>query len=229
MPQGGPKLGAAAKTSDPVANKKHKSSSAPSAAHQSRKAVPQLAAKDSSTYGKHQHNITTAIKKRVEELMAGRLVHEGGSLSILTKPKNVDIYVNSAAKVSKKAAKDLQNSSLARRARQKKDTNFNPNNNTSNVDSAKASSSNKNKSARPSEAAVKKRKLDDLGLDEEAKAATTNGTASQSDSEEELERYLNSAEPGSSAAPEKASSSNGLLGSWFSNRAKQDAKRREKK
>lgn len=180
-------------------------SSSTNQAHQSRKAASKTAYRDASESGQHKSTVTKAINKRIEELMAGRLVHEGGGnrLKIVPKPENVDKFVSSAAKVSKFAAKDLHNDSLARRARQR------DRGDTNNTDKDKA------KGGKPkiTDGMVKKRKLNELGLGEEDKGkgkgkgkvskpmkerdgteeytqATEADPSADVDSEEELERYL---------------------------------------
>jgi hypothetical protein len=103
----------------PQGQLKGKSSSNPASTR--RKAAPKVHKKSGSAVEKQDHKVSAAISRRIETLMAGRLIHEGGKLAIIPKPENVDSYVNSGARMDKKAVADLMKSSIARRVRKSRD------------------------------------------------------------------------------------------------------------
>ena len=78
-----------------------------------RKAVPHIRTPHDRT--------TAAINRRNEQLMAGRLAHEGGTLSIVPRPDRVERYEKGGAAQTEKQKKQLFHSSMTRHARMKKD------------------------------------------------------------------------------------------------------------
>ena len=79
-----------------------------------RKAAPALI--------RHRRDRTAAaINRRNEQLMAGRLAHEGGTLAIVPKPAAVNHYDSSRAATSVKQHKQLQQSNIARHTRMKRE------------------------------------------------------------------------------------------------------------
>ena len=69
----------------------------------------------------HRDRTAAAINRRNEQLMAGRLAHEGGTLAIIPKPAAVGHYDSSRAATSVKQHKQLQQSNIARHARMKRE------------------------------------------------------------------------------------------------------------
>lgn len=69
----------------------------------------------------HRDRTSAAINRRNEQLMAGRLAHEGGTLAVIPKPAAVTQYDSSRAATSVKQHKQLQQSNIARHARMKRD------------------------------------------------------------------------------------------------------------
>jgi hypothetical protein len=66
-------------------------------------------------------NVTSAIHKRIEDLMAGRCVHEGGRLKLIkVDAENVDKYVGGGAKVDAKIGRLLQKDAFNRKSRLKR-------------------------------------------------------------------------------------------------------------
>jgi hypothetical protein len=73
------------------------------------------------SFQKGTENITSAIHKRIEDLMAGRCVHEGGRLKLIKiDAASVDKYVGGGAKVDAKIGRLLQKDNINRRSRLKK-------------------------------------------------------------------------------------------------------------
>jgi hypothetical protein len=97
---------------------KSSKSSAPSTR---RKSAPKVQKKSGSATEKQDHKVSAAISRRIESLMAGRLIHEGGKLSIIPKPSNVDSFVSSGLRMDKKSVADLVKSTIARRVRQSRE------------------------------------------------------------------------------------------------------------
>jgi len=70
---------------------------------------------------RHRDRTSAAINRRNEQLMAGRLAHEGGTLAIIPKPAAVTHYDSGRAATSVKQHKQLQQSNVARHARMKRE------------------------------------------------------------------------------------------------------------
>ena len=64
---------------------------------------------------------TSAINRRNEQLMAGRLAHEGGTLAIVPRPDRVERYEKGGGKGTERQRRELFKSSVARHARMKKE------------------------------------------------------------------------------------------------------------
>ena len=78
--------------------------------------------KAAPTTMQHRSDRTAAaINRRNEQLMAGRLAHEGGTLAIIPKPAAVTHYDSGRAATTVKQHKQLQQSNIARHARMKRE------------------------------------------------------------------------------------------------------------
>ena len=79
--------------------------------------------KAAPTTHRHRDRTAAAINRRNEQLMAGRLAHEGGTLAIIPKPDRdaVTHYDSGRAATTVKQLKQLQQSNVARHARMKRE------------------------------------------------------------------------------------------------------------
>lgn len=89
--------------------------------HTVRKAAPTKRRARSGMYDKHNRNLTASIARNIEEIMASRLVHEGGKLKVLPMPEKSDKYDDSRARVNSRQMADLRRSTKARMGRQQRD------------------------------------------------------------------------------------------------------------
>jgi len=105
-------------TGVPITNQDKKKERAE--AHTQRKGAP-TKRKAVGFYDKHNHAITSSIGRNIEAVMASRLVHEGGRLSIVPAPENVEKFDTSRARISSRQVADLKKSTKARMGRAQRD------------------------------------------------------------------------------------------------------------